>query len=328
MKPSRVCSVLQELLTSRWAVFIWGPPGAGKSSVVKQIAQSRGMPLLDIRASLLDPTDLRGIPAAVDGRAVWYPPSFLPRAGDKPGILFFDELNAAPPLVQASLYQLILDQRVGEYQLPEGWRIVAAGNRSEDASVTFRMPAALANRFIHIDFEIDFDDWRDWAIDARIHPLVMGFLGLRRELLFDMKSPERGFPTPRSWEIVSDTLSVMGAVEACSDILPGIIGQGAAIEFLAYCHESISEQVIKDILKDPEHAPLPEDLGSLYALISYIASRGKDKTVTAPAGMLLHRLPPEPAVLLIRDILKQAPGFVQNKGYQAFVRQHKDLFVS
>src|SRR5205823_4197173 len=159
--------------------------------------------------------------------AIWCPPSFLPQPGQKPGLLFFDELNAAPPLVQASLYQLILDRRIGEYVLPPGWRIIAAGNRAEDASVTFRMPAALANRFVHIEYEIDFEDWRTWAVGAGIHPLVIGFISTRRELLFNMKTPERGFPTPRSWEILSDTLKAFGTARDAQDIFLGIVGEGA-----------------------------------------------------------------------------------------------------
>src|SRR6478752_2297615 len=199
MKPSRVNEVLSSILDTRWPAFLWGAPGVGKSSVVHQIAQARGLELIDIRAPLLDPTDLRGLPYFKDGVAVWAPPSFLPSQPDSAGVLFFDELNAAPPLVQASLYQLTLDRRVGEYVLPQGWKIIAAGNRAEDRSVTFRMPAALANRFIHLDFEADFEDWRTWATSAGLHPLVIGFVATRRELLLDMRNAERGFPTPRAW---------------------------------------------------------------------------------------------------------------------------------
>jgi hypothetical protein len=327
MKPSRVFDVLNQLLDVRWAVFVWGPPGAGKSSIVRSVADERQMPLIDIRASLLDPTDLRGIPTIEDGRAVWCPPSFLPKPEDEPGILFFDELNAAPPLVQASLYQLTLDRKVGEYRLPDGWRILAAGNRSEDASVTFRMPAALSNRFVHLDFEIDFEDWRSWANAAGVHPLVVGFLSLRRELLFDMKVAERGFPTPRSWEIASDALNAMGSVESCRDILLGIVGEGAAIEFLGYCEDAISEERIKDIIADPEGSELPDGLGDRYALISFLASNAKDKATLGASGVLINRLEPELGVLLIRDILKTNARFVQDPGYVRFVSKHKDSFV-
>lgn len=328
MKPSRVQVVLNQLLKNRWPVFIWGPPGVGKSSVVRRVAEQNKLPLVDIRASLLDPTDLRGIPTIENGRAIWCPPEFLPSEEQPTGILFFDELNAAPPLVQASLYQLTLDRRVGEYKLPEGWQILAAGNRSEDASVVFRMPAALSNRFVHLDFEIDFDEWRSWAVDTRIDPLVIGFLGTRRELLFDMGNTDRGFPTPRSWEIVSDTLKVMGGYLASKDLLLGIVGEGAAIEFFGYCENALTEEAIKKILDAPATAPLPSNLGDRYGLISYVVSRcQEDKKILKAAGILLGRLDPELSVLLLKDVLRSNPRFLVDPGYLEFVQKHQDLIV-
>src|SRR5262249_6498461 len=279
-------------------------------------AERRDLPLLDVRASLLDPTDLRGIPAVVDGRAVWCPPSFLPAPDSPPGILFFDELNAAPPLVQASLYQLTLDRRVGEYELPPDWRIIAAGNRAEDRSITFRMPAALANRFIHLDFEVDFEDWRAWAGAAGVHPLVVGFLGTRREMLLDMQQGERGFATPRSWEMVSDALKALGRPADASDVILGIVGEGASAEFLGYCERAISEEAIRAILADAAGAPLPEKLGDLYALIAYVTANARQAEVKQAAGALIDRLSPELAVLLIRDLLRLDPMFARQRAYK------------
>ncbi len=327
MKPSRVLEVIDRLYETPWPVFLWGPPGVGKSSIVREAARSRGVPLIDVRASLLDPTDLRGIPAVVEGRAVWCPPSFLPRPDDTPGILFFDELNAAPPLVQASLYQLTLDRRVGEYVLPDGWRMVAAGNRAEDRSVTFRMPAALANRFIHLDFEADFEDWRAWAIATRIHPLVVGFLSTRRELLLNMTSTDRGFPTPRAWQMVSDALMALGKPGDAADVLLGIVGEGAASEFLAYTRQALSEEMILAILASPGEATLPTKLGDLYALLAYVASRGKEKPIVEAAGVLLPRLSPELGVLLIRDLLRADPLFSRHRAYRDFVSRHRELLA-
>ena len=327
MKPSRVAELLDRLLDSRWPVFLWGPPGVGKSSVVRSVSAQRRLPMIDIRAALLDPTDLRGIPTVQDGRAVWCPPSFLPSDPRSSGVLFFDELSAAPPLVQASLYQLVLDRRVGEYTLPEGWRILAAGNRAEDASISFRMPAALANRFVHVDFEVDFDDWRNWAVETGIHPLVTGFLSTRRELLFDMRSAERAFPTPRSWEIVSDALRVLDGPQGTDDVILGIVGEGAGVEFSGYCRQAISEEAIRAIVAEPDAAELPVSLGDLYALISYLGAMAKKPEVLHAAGKIVHRLPPELAVLLVRDTLRANPRFFQNPDYQAFVRDHQHLLA-
>jgi len=327
VKPSRVAEVLGGLLETRWPVFLWGAPGVGKSSIVQQIAESRGLPLIDIRASLLDPTDLRGIPTVEDGKAFWCPPSFLPDEKVPSGVLFFDELNAAPTLVQASLYQLTLDRRVGEYTLPDGWQIIAAGNRAEDASVTFRMPAALANRFVHLDFETDFDDWRAWALANELHHRVIAFLGTRRELLLNMETSDKAFPTPRSWEMLSDAIHHLGLSPDVLDVLIGIVGEGAAMEFIGFCDTAITEERIQAILKDPENAELPEKLGDQYALISYLCSLKADKSAQKAAGTLLNRFSPELAVLLARDMLRTNPGFSGNAGYLKFVAKHKDLLM-
>ena len=322
MKPSRVAAVIQSLIATRWPVFVWGPPGCGKSSLVRSVAASNRIPVIDIRASLLDPTDLRGIPALVDGRAVWCPPSFLPRDGDAAGILFFDELNAAPPLVQASLYQLTLDRRVGEYVLPEGWAIVAAGNRAEDRSVTFRMPAALSNRFIHVDFEVDYDDWRAWAYGAGVHATVIGFLGLRRELLHDMRSTDRAFPTPRSWEMASTAIKQFQGVRECIDVLIGTVGEGPAMELASYAQSAMTLDQIAAIVRDPEGADLPKSLGDLYALVSYLVQTIGASDTQDACGALLGRLPVEMAVLLARDTLRARPELRKHAGFAAFIREH------
>lgn len=326
MKPSKIEIVLKNLLSSKWPTFIWGPPGVGKSSVVQKVAKDNKLALLDIRASLLDPTDLRGIPTVEDGKAHWCPPSFLPSDPKSKGIIFFDELNAAPPLVQASLYQLTLDRKVGEYILPDGWRIIAAGNRAEDASVTFRMPAALANRFIHLDFEVSFDDWRAWAIANQIHPYVIGFLSLRGEaLLHNMSDVERGFPSPRSWEMVSDILKNTKELPEIKDVVLGAIGEAASIEFFGYLDNAISEETIQKIIKSPKDTKLPKALGDQYAVIAYFSSHTKDKQVQEAAGVLLARLKPELAILLLRNILSQQPKFALNSEVKKFIKEHKEV---
>ncbi len=173
MKPSKIVQSLKSLIHVKQPVFIWGPPGIGKSQVVAQVAREENLDLTDVRAVLLDPVDLRGLPHINGNRASWCPPDFLPEQGH--GVLFLDELNAAPPLVQAACYQLILDRRLGEYVLAPGWSIVAAGNRDTDRAVTHRMPSALANRFAHLDFEVDVGEWLVWAQENTISPEVTAF---------------------------------------------------------------------------------------------------------------------------------------------------------
>ena len=323
MKPSRIEHVLHKLIQTRWPAFVWGPPGVGKSAVVRAVAQSLGMPLIDLRASLLDPTDLRGIPAIENGRAVWCPPSFLPGPDQPPGLLFLDEINAAPPLVQASLYQLVLDRRVGEYELPEGWRIVAAGNRAGDRAVVFRLSSALANRFVHLDFDVDFQDWRTWAVGRGIVPEVIAFLSLRPALLRAEGDDSVAQATPRTWEMASDAIRAFGSARAAQDVLPGIVGEGPATEFMAHARRALAEADFLRISVDPQQAELPDAMGDLYALVAWVASQARDADGRRVAGALLPRLPPELGVLLARDVIRLHPRFTVDPAYRDFARQHR-----
>ena len=328
MKPTRVISVLKQLLNQRWPAFLWGPPGVGKSSVVKSVALEAELPVIDLRASLLDPTDLRGIPTVQNGEAVWCPPSFLPRATEPPGILFLDEINAAPPLVQASLYQLVLDRQIGEYRLPDGWSIVAAGNRQTDRAVIFRLSSALANRFVHLDFESDIDDWRSWAISAGINPLIVGFLATRPDLLCGEIGESVAYPTPRSWEMVSDVVGAHGGgVEACWDVIPGIVGEAAAIEFQGYASRTLREDDLRKIVKAPKTAAVPTSMGDIFAMTSWFAYHSKELDVRAAGAILLNRIPPEFAVILARDLLKASPALVVEPGYKDFMKKHGKLLL-
>lgn len=330
MRSSRVTQVLKLLMQVDRPAFIWGPPGVGKSAVVRALGADLQRPVVDIRAPLLDPTDLRGIPAVVDGRAVWAPPSFLPKEGDEAGILFFDELNAAPPLVQASLYQLVLDRRVGEYELPKGWSIIAAGNRAEDKAVVYRMPSALANRFAHVDFEANFDDWAEWAGPAGVAPTVVSFLGVRRELLAPKASDTDGiaFATPRSWHMLSDAFKVIGTETGALEVYQGCVGKGSAIEFLEHARKSLSLEAIERILDQPEVAVLPTSAGDLWVLVKHVAQRVSEPKVRAALRHLLQRLGAEWAVRLARDVLRIDWQLQFDPHFRQFAERHADVLLS
>ena len=175
MGPKAAQRAIHFAIKTRRPVFLWGPPGIGKSEVVAQIGENTDREVIDVRLALWEPTDIKGIPY-FDSNAntmTWAPPAELPTDPDSTAIIFLDELNSAPPAVQAAAYQLILNRRVGTYKLPDGVDIVAAGNRDGDKGVTFRMPAPLANRFVHLEMKVDFDDWQDWATLNKIHPDVV-----------------------------------------------------------------------------------------------------------------------------------------------------------
>ena len=256
-------------------IFIWGPPGIGKSEVVHQIGDEYKKSLvIDIRLSLWEPTDIKGIPYfdAVQGRMVWAPPVELPDAETAKKydiiILFMDEMNSAPPAVQAAAYQLILNRRVGTYHLPKNVVIVAAGNREADKGVTYRMPAPLANRFVHLEMKVDFDDWFQWAVANDIHQDVVGYLTFAKKDLydFDPKSPSRSFATPRSWSFVSELLEDDDDENTTTDLVSGAVGEGLAVKFMA--HRKVASKLPNptDILSGKVKELETKEISAMYSL--------------------------------------------------------------
>jgi hypothetical protein len=224
-------------------VFLWGPPGIGKSEVVAEVANEMGGYVIDLRMAQMEPTDIRGIPFFNKdlGKMDWASPVDLPDeefASQYPVVvLFLDEMNSAPPAVQAAGYQLILNRRVGKYRLPDNVVIVAAGNRDSDKGVTYRMPMPLANRFLHLEMRADFTSWQVWAVNNNIHKDVVGYLSFAKQDLygFDSKSASRAFPTPRSWVFVSQLLDDESVdTDTLFNLVAGAVGEGLAVKFMAH----------------------------------------------------------------------------------------------
>jgi AAA domain (dynein-related subfamily) len=227
MNPNALKTYLDRLLKKDLllSTMIWGPPGIGKSSIVAQLAKANQLEFIDVRLSQLAPTDLRGLPVALEGISKWYPPEFLPRSGK--GILFLDEINMAPPTMQGMAQQLILDRRVGSYVVPDGWFIWAAGNRKEDRASVFDMPAPLANRFLHLQVEPDFESFKGYALETKVHEQIIAFLSFRSTLLHKIDPQQPAWCSPRSWVIASELH------KADLDIAPAV-GEAAMTEFMAY----------------------------------------------------------------------------------------------
>ena len=202
----------------------------------------------------------------------WAPPTELPDAKTakkhKWIILFLDEMNSAAPAVQAAAYQLILNRKVGSYVLPDNVLIVAAGNRDADKGVVYRMPAPLANRFVHLEMKVDFDDWFQWATENKIHTDVVGYLTFAKKDLydFDPKSPSRSFATPRSWSFVSELLEDDDDENTTTDLVSGAVGEGLAVKFMA--HRKMASQLPdpSDILSGKEKELKTKEISAMYSL--------------------------------------------------------------
>ena len=256
-------------------VFLWGPPGIGKSEVVADIAAELNGAFIDLRLAQMEPTDLRGIPYFNKdlGKMDWAPPIDLPDeefASQYPVVvLFLDEMNSAAPSIQASAYQLILNRRIGKYKLPDNVVVIAAGNRESDKGVTYRMPAPLSNRFIHIEMRVDHASWEVWATTNRIHKDIVGYIGFAKQDLydFDPRSSSRSFATPRSWSFVSSMLYDNSINDTdLTDLISGAVGEGVAIKFMA--HRKISGHLPKpeDILSGKTTTLSTKEISAMYSL--------------------------------------------------------------
>ena len=273
--PNSAKKSIQRAFKKKRPIFLWGPPGIGKSDIVGQITKTyEDSLLIDIRLSLWEPTDIKGIPyyAANDNTMKWAPPIELPTAEMakkyKTIVLFLDEMNSAAPAVQAAAYQLILNRKVGQYVLPDNVLIVAAGNREADKGVTYRMPAPLANRFVHLELAVDFDDWFAWAVDNKIHNDVVGYLTFAKKDLydFDPKSPSRSFATPRSWSFVSELLEDDDDENTTTDLVSGAVGEGLAVKFMA--HRKVASKLPNptDILVGKVKEIETKEISAMYSL--------------------------------------------------------------
>ena len=349
VRPADVKAEVLACINAQRPVMIWGPPGIGKSEIIEQIGKDNNRNVIDLRLLLLEPTDLRGIPYfnSKQNKMDWAPPVDLPSDPKDTSILFLDEINAAPQSVQAAAYQLILNRRIGTYKLPEGVSIVAAGNRESDRGVTYRMPSPLANRMVHIEMDVNFDDWLIWATQNSIHPDVVGYLTFAKQDLydFDPASSSRGFATPRSWSFVSEVIDDKLEATQMTDIIAGAVGEGLAVKFQA--HRKIAGKLPNpsDILAGKVKSSKTKEISAMYTLITSMCyelkneceKAQKSKSMSAWHKMadnfiqfMMDNFETEMVVLGARTALKtyQLPFSPKNlKSFDEFYKRYGSLIV-
>lgn len=333
MRAKEIKQTLSSLIEAQIPVFVWGSPGIGKSSIVKQIAVEKELEFVDLRLSLLDPTDLKGIPFfdKDNHEAVWASPNFLPKNPNSKGILFLDEINTAPPSVQASAYQLVLDRKVGDYELPSGWSIVSAGNNESDRGVVYRMPPPLSNRFVHLSMEVSFADWKVWAYNNGIDSSIIAFLQYDSEKLFafDPTKNEKSFPTPRSWEYVDKILSSNIGSNLLLETISGAIGSESATSFMAFRKVMDRLPNIDNLLAGDE-VEVETNSQVLFALIAGIISNlRQDGTISRIDNALKFSLsiPKEFSVMLVKDMQQNSVEVERSNFWDSWVEEFAYLLT-
>ena len=324
-------TLLRNILDSLWQgnaspdklppLMVWGAPGLGKSTIIRELAKEYGVNFIDVRLAQREPVDIRGLPVPTEQRVEWQVSAEWPRDPESKGIILFDELTAADRSLQVAAYEFILDRRLGDlYKVPDGWYICAAGNRTEDRAVSTTMSSALANRFLHVELESDADNWLEWAVTNEIHPSVSGFIRFRPGMLFNQENEnlERGWPTPRSWERVSTMMKILPDDEnLIRHTVYGLVGNRAGIEFMAF-HKTAQNLDIKEMMLGTKEIKIPQKADLRYALcsgVAYYVWRGENE---AESKALLDgffnislELSSDFAALLMMDVMRSG---VQCKG--------------
>jgi hypothetical protein len=287
-------------------IFIWGPPGTGKSSLVRQFAADVGLPCVSLLGSQLAPEDLIGVPQVVDGTSRFCPPRQIARA--EPYCLFLDELNACTHEVQKAFYSLIHDRRLGEYELLPGSIVIGAGNRAQDSAIVRPMSSALMNRMVHVQLKVSHRDWLAWAHAEGLHPLVLEYIQLRPDHLWsEPPKHEEPFSTPRSWHMLSDALHELG--EGATDAWLAVLAAGCltpshATQFRAFVKQVRGSFRLAAIWKGEVGWPSrPEDRDVLYFLSqSFRAQLVKELPAEKAAVTEAHRQRAHRAKALLKEL--------------------------
>ncbi|MDJ0824233.1 MAG: MoxR family ATPase [Rhodobacter sp.] len=290
--------------------MLHGRPGVGKSQVVGDLAAKIGARLYDVRLTTIEPQDLRGLPYYDHDtqKTKWYRPEDLPDDPARPSVLFLDELTAAQPYLQPTVYGLLQERRIGQHRLPGSVFIVAAGNAVEDGAVAYEMNTALSDRLIHLTVQANAAQWLDhYAAPRGLHPAVIAFIKTRADLLETtetaLNTGQMIACTPRSWERVSQIMTSVPDRKLRNIMIAGTVGEAAAAEFALIADDiAATVQVTELLAAKPadRHALYPATIHGLNALIYGLVGLLSEDTVADAVSILAgirhiaqHR--PEPA---------------------------------
>lgn len=318
-----VAAIVGAYETNKAPGMLWGPPGIGKTALVYAAAEMIGGSVIDFRLVTTEPVDLRGYPVVIKDdngnpkAMAWVPADLLPKSGK--GILFLDELPQAPTINMNAAAELIYDRRLGnDYNLPEGWMVMAAGNRRSDRAGTIEMATHTKNRLWHVEVKPDIEAWSRWATKKGLHEGLINFLNANVKLFHDFKPDATAFPTPRTWEQVAYYLSNENLPrEVRRALIQGQVGRGAATELEAYLDRGKGLPKYEDIVANPKTAPMGNGESQAYAIVGMVGESAQMKDLDAVVTYLQrHRR--ELARTVVHRMINRNAEFLNHAGFQKF----------
>lgn len=335
INPQALKDELKDAIIAGYPAMVWGGPGIGKSDIPNQVAAEMNMSIIDFRANLFDPVDVRGIPYLAQANAdsikytSWAIPDVFPiaeRDGER-GILFIDELPTAPAATQNAFLQLLLNRKLGDYELPIGWAILCAGNRLTDSAAVYQMPSPVRNRLAHYELEPTLDDWVSWAHQHKIDTDVISFIQYRPGLLSSFDPDQYAFPTPRAWSMVSKKLQRANADPTRLFYgVASLVGDGAAGEFVAFKEIASKLPDIDAIIKDPSKYKADDNPALLYALANAVAARAEDTNMDN-IMKLADKLVVEYQVVLVKGCLARNKELRQHVAIRNWITKNANVIL-
>ena len=335
--PSQAPELLIDAFKAGLVPNIHGSPGVGKSDIMRQIALENNLQVIDFRLSQADPTDLNGFPVVNEkrDRSDYAPPALFPLSTDpipdgyKGWLLFFDEINSAAPSVQAAAYKIILDRMIGQHKIHPKLVMACAGNLTTDKAIVNRLSTAMQSRLIHLNLEVNLEDWLDWAITSNIDYRVTSFIQFRTELLhkFDPNHNDHTFPCPRTWFFVSQMIKSWDKItDDKLPLLAGTVGEGAAMEFKGFTDIIESVPSITEILRYPENIGFESRPDILYALGTLVTQHVTDDNIEKLVKFV-NRMPLEFQVITYQHFLKKDVNLQNHKSLKQWIKENAQSLI-
>lgn len=312
---SQAVPMLTGLFKAKLVPFLLGSPGIGKSQIYQQIADDNNLLLIDVRLSTCDITDLCGFPKVDGNKAGYVPMDTFPIAGDpipkgySGWLLLFDELNSAPPSLQAASYKILLDRKVGQFDLHDRVVMGAAGNRDTDNAIVQPMSTALQSRMVHLDLMIDYKEWCIWATEANLTHKIIDYIRFKPQSLYTFKPDhsDKTYACPRTWEFADRIIKKVGLdYELISQMLAGTLSEGVAREFLTYCKIYADLPKMTDIITNPTGVTMSKEPSVLYALTGAISNAVTMENFEK-VFMFVERMPAEFQIITLKNTLHRNP---------------------
>jgi len=324
MKASNLIEAIDFLLTRDLVPYIQGQPGLGKSSVMRQVAEKRGVQLYDFRPTTHGIQDLLGLPNFSEDRkfSAFATPSWLPQEGE--GIFFIDELPQATPAMMAALSQFILDRRIGDYILPEGWKIAAAGNRSKDKASTHKRPSHINDRLVILDMEYSSEDFDEFCRVNNVPPVIRAFAKFRPAALESFDPQLEVNCTPRSMVMASEVIDAPDAL--MYELLAGTVGEGVAAELRGFTKIWKELPTIEDIMKSPGTLSVPEKPDVRFGVSTMLSASATADNFGKILKYML-RMPSEFTAAFVKDALRTDPEISSTKEFEQFLKDHASTLV-